>query len=55
MESIYKEWYECRNEEEVKQRWKELAEKGYADIDIFVFRYNGTDGRYHREVYVFNT
>lgn len=54
MKAIYKEWFDCRSEEEATQRWMELVEKGYAKSDIYIFRFQGNDGRFHREVFVFN-
>lgn len=50
---IYEIFYECQNENEVYQRVEELVKMGYNYFDIFTFRYNGSDGKYHREVYVF--
>ena len=51
--SIYKEWFEVNSEEELIARERELIEKGYSMWDIYMFRYNGKDGKYHREIYVF--
>ena len=51
-EELYREWYEVNSEEEISEKWHELAKK-YDYRDIYVFRYNGNDGKYHREVFVF--
>ena len=51
---LYKEFFECNSEEEATTKWKELVEKGYNKWDIYTFRYNGKDGKFHREVFIFN-
>lgn len=50
--NLYKEWYECKDEKEMEERYKELVEKGYYGWDIIRFRYQGNDGKFHREIYV---
>jgi len=53
MKNIYKEWFEVNSEEEAVQKEMELREKGYDMFDIYRFNYQGKDGKFHREVYVF--
>lgn len=52
--NLYKEWYEVNSEAEATEKWKELNNKGYNGSEIYIFRYQGSDGKFHREVYVFN-
>ena len=52
--SLYKEFFVAKNEEEVTKYWHLLVDKGYDPFDIYVFRYQGKDGAFHREVFVFN-
>ena len=54
MASIYKEWYEVGSEKEAVEKEMELRSKGYDLFDIYRFNYQGADGKFHREVFVFN-
>ena len=42
--------YTCFSEEDVDAKVKELRQNGIDLFDIYVFRYWGNDGVYHREV-----
>ena len=51
---IFKEYIECQTkDDEVKAEMK-LREMGYDMFDIYVANYQGNDGKFHREVFVFN-
>lgn len=50
---IYKEFYETNNDEESSKKWRELRAKGYNPSEIYQFNYDGKDGKFHREVFVF--
>lgn len=50
---MYKEYFEVSNEEEQKKKELELRNKGYDMFDIYKFNYQGKDGKFHREVFVF--
>lgn len=54
MESLYKEWYEVNSEKEAVEKELELIDKGYNAFDIYCFNYQGIDGKFHREVFIFN-
>lgn len=51
--SIFKEWFDCKTDEETRERWIELKNKGYHGSEIYIATYQGKDGRFHREVFVF--
>ncbi len=51
--SIYKEWYAVNSETEATAKWRELNAKGYDGSEIYIARYEGKDGKFHREVFVF--
>lgn len=53
MKNIYKEHYEVSSEKEEVEKWKDLREKGYSISEINRFNYQGKDGTFHREVFVF--
>lgn len=53
MNSLYKVWFEVQSDEEVSQKIKEIESMGYNPWDVYVFRFQGNDGRFHREVFVF--
>lgn len=50
---IYKEWYDCDSNEEQVEKWQDFISAGYVDTDIIMHNYFGTDGKFHREVYVY--
>jgi hypothetical protein len=50
---IYKEWYDCSSNEEQVEKWQDFISAGYADTDIIMHNYFGTDGKFHREIYVY--
>lgn len=52
--SIYKAWYEVNTEQEAIAKELELQEQGFDLFDIYRFNYQGADGKFHREVFVFN-
>lgn len=51
--NLYKEWYEVGSKEEQEKKWVELANK-YGPQEVYKFNYQGNDGKFHREVFVFN-
>jgi hypothetical protein len=51
--NIFKEYVECKSEAEARNAWKDLVENGYDKNDIYIARYEGNDGMFHREVFVF--
>lgn len=53
-ENLFKEWFEVSSDEEWNAKEMELRNKGYDLFDIYRFGYQGNDGRYHREIFVFN-
>lgn len=53
MKEIYKEWFEVNTEEEQIEKEMELRSMGYNMFDIYKFNYQGKDGKFHREVFVF--
>ena len=53
MKSIYKEYYKINSEKEAIEKWKLLRQKGYSCSEIYQFNYQGNDGKFHREVFVF--
>ncbi len=54
MNNLYKEYFDCASEQEAHERWLELNHKGYHGSEIYRFNYQGKDGKFHREVFVFN-
>lgn len=54
MDNLYKEWYEVNSEKEAVEKELELIDKGYNMWDIYRFNYQGNDGKFHREVFIFN-
>lgn len=53
MKSIYKEWFEVSSDKELSEKWIELNNKGYHGSEIYCFTYDGADGKFHREIFVF--
>lgn len=53
MKSIFKEWFECASQKEEAERWFELVGKGYHESEIYTFHFQGNDGKFHREIFVF--
>ena len=51
--NLYKEWYEISSKEEQDAKWRELKAKGYHGSEIYRFNYQGADGKFHREIFVF--
>lgn len=51
---IFKEYIECETKEDEVKAEMMLREKGYDMFDIYVGNYQGKDGKFHREVFVFN-
>lgn len=51
---IYKEFYETNSDEESSEKWRELRAKGYNPSEIYQFNYEGKDGKFHREIFVFS-
>lgn len=50
---LFKEWFEVDSEEEQIKKEMELRNKGYDMFDIYKFNYQGNDGKFHREIFVF--
>ena len=50
---IFKEYIECETKEDEVKAEMMLREKGYDMFDIYVGNYQGKDGKFHREVFVF--
>lgn len=50
---LYKELFEVSSKEEQDAKWRELNAKGYHGSEIYCFNYQGADGKFHREIFVF--
>ena len=50
---IFKEFIECETKEDEYKAEMELRAKGYDMFDIYTGNYQGKDGKFHREVFVF--
>ena len=53
-EKLFKEWFEVASDSEAVAKEMELRSKGYDMFEIYRFNYQGNDGKFHREVFVFN-
>ena len=51
---LYKVWFEAKSDQEAVEIERDLVKQGFNMFDIYVFRYQGADGNFHREVFVFN-
>lgn len=52
--NLYEVWFDCKSEKEQHERWIQLRNMGYKGSEIYRFNFQGNDGRFHREVFVFN-
>ena len=52
-EDIFKEYIECKTKEEEIEAERKLRKMGYDLFDIYTANYQGNDGKFHREVFVF--
>lgn len=51
--NLYLEWFDCKDEKEECERDRYLSDK-YGMFEVYRANYWGKDGRFHREVFVFN-